>query len=101
MTAPGRPKFASSAPAGSVSYSTSTHAAGLTTFSLNVGPIPASAAPKPSKEVENAVYAYVRAVRALGRTEVIVSDISKALDIAEPTVIQALAALRSKGIKFA
>jgi hypothetical protein len=98
MTARARSNFATASDR--FTYAASTPAAGLSAFSLTVGPSPASA-PKASKEVEKAVYAYVRAVRALGRTELAVSDISKALDVAEPAVIQALNALRSKGIKFA
>jgi hypothetical protein len=83
-----------------VTYSISTPAAGPSTFRVTIGSTPASA-PKPSKEIERAVYGYVRAVRALGRTELVVSDISRALNIAEPAVVQALTALRSKGVKFA
>ena len=99
MTARTRLNFATTA-SDRFTFATPTPAAGLSAFSLTVGPSPASA-PKASREIEKAVYAYVRAVRALGRTQVFVSDISKALDIAEPAVIQALNALRSKGIKFA
>jgi hypothetical protein len=99
MTARPRLNFTTKA-SDSFTYSVPTPAAGLSAFNLNIGPS-ISSAPKASKEVEKAVYAYVRAVRALGRTEVTVSDISKALDIAEPAVIQALTALRSKGVKFA
>jgi hypothetical protein len=99
MTARARLNFATTA-SDSFTIAAPTPAAGLSAFSLTVGPSPASA-PKASKEVEKAVYAYVRAVRALGRTQVLVSDISRALEIAEPAVIQALSALRSKGVKFA
>jgi hypothetical protein len=83
----------------SVTYSVSTPASGVAAFSINIGPTPAAAA-GPSKDVEKAVYGYVRAVRALGRTEINVSDISRALNLSESAVVQALGALRSKGIKF-
>jgi hypothetical protein len=89
----------SSSASESVTYSVATPASSLSAFTVTIGS-PVST-PKPSKDVETAVYGYVRAVRALGRTEVVVSDISKALDIPEPVVIQALTALRSKGVKFA
>jgi hypothetical protein len=97
VTALARSKTASST-SGSVTYSISTPAAGFSKFNVAIGPAKASS--KPSKDVEKAIYAYVRAVRALGRTQLNVSDISKALNISEPAVIQALGALRSKGIKF-
>lgn len=57
--------------------------------------------PRPSKKTENAVYGYIQAIRALKRTQVTTSEIAAALSIPESAVIQTIAALRKKGVKFA
>jgi hypothetical protein len=79
-----------------VTYSISTPAARGATYRLDK----VDARRKPSKDVEKAVYGYLRAIRALGRTDLNVSDVAAALNIAVPLVIAALGALRSKGVKF-
>jgi len=53
------------------------------------------------KKIETAVYGYVRSIRALGKTRVNTSDISKALGIPLESVDRALASLSDKGIKIA
>jgi hypothetical protein len=53
-----------------------------------------------SKETEKAVFSYIQAIRTLGRTEVVVSDIANALSLPQAAVLQALNSLRNKGIKF-
>jgi hypothetical protein len=52
-----------------------------------------------SKNVQNAVYAYVRAIRALGRTQVISTEIASALSLTTAQVNSALSSLRKKGVK--
>jgi hypothetical protein len=79
-----------------VTYSVSTPTSLTVTYNVE-----APAAPRnSSKDIERAVYSYLRAVRALGRTELNVSDVAGALHIATPLVVAALSALRSKGVKF-
>jgi hypothetical protein len=53
------------------------------------------------KRIENAVYAHIRAVRALGRTEVNTAEIAKALRLPLKEVERAVSRLVSKGIKVA
>ncbi len=55
--------------------------------------------PVSDKDVEAAVYAYVRAVRALGRTSINTLEISKSLEIPLAKVEKTVSELRSKGIK--
>lgn len=61
---------------------------------------PAAQTSKRSKEVEKAVYAHIQALRSLGRTKVVVSDIAEALGLRQDIVLQALKALREKGVKL-
>jgi len=51
--------------------------------------------------LERAAYAYVRALRALGRTEVTTAEIASALRVSVAEVDATLAALTKKGVKFA
>jgi hypothetical protein len=53
------------------------------------------------KQIENAVYAHIKAVRALGRTEVNTAEICKALRLPLKEVEQAASRLASKGVKVA
>lgn len=55
--------------------------------------------PSSNSKVENAVYAYIRAIRALGRTTVNTTDIAKALHLNVSAVDQAISSLRQKGVK--
>lgn len=52
-----------------------------------------------SKSVENAVYAYIRAIRTLGRTTVNTIEIAAALSIPVSKVNAALDALKRKGVR--
>lgn len=53
-----------------------------------------------NKSVENAVYAHIRAVRALGRTQINTTEIASALGLPVATVDETIEALRKKGIKL-
>ena len=89
--------FSKSSPASeTVTYSITTPTTRTSTFALDAAPPPR----KSSKDVEKAVYAYLRALRALGQTELKVSEVAEGLHIAVPLVISALNALRRKGVKF-
>jgi hypothetical protein len=71
------------------------------TFSV---PHHAAAAPSKSasrKELEAAVYNYIRAVRALGRDTIDLIDIAKALSLSINEVQSTLPALKEKGVKIA
>jgi DNA-binding MarR family transcriptional regulator len=56
-------------------------------------------APLSRKNVLNAVYAHIRAIRALGRTEVNTSDIAEALSLPVAEVNRAVSSLKKKGVK--
>lgn len=51
------------------------------------------------KPLEDAVYGYIRAVRALGRTSVNTTEIASALGLPLGAVESALSALRDRGVK--
>ena len=53
------------------------------------------------EQLENAVYGYMRAIRALGRTTVDVAEVSRALNITIPQVQSTLPALLTKGVRIA
>ena len=53
-----------------------------------------------NKDIEGAVYAYIRAVRALGKTSVNSVDISRALSLPLGRVDQALQGLKGKGVRI-
>jgi hypothetical protein len=52
-----------------------------------------------SKSTENAIYAYIRAIRSLGRKEINTIEIADALSLPIAAVDLALASLRKKGVK--
>jgi hypothetical protein len=52
-----------------------------------------------SKDVQRAVYAYIQAIRVLGRTEINTIEIADALALPIVLVNQAAAALRRKGVR--
>lgn len=67
---------------------------------VRVNVSPSSAASRSAnKKIENAVYAYIRAVRALGRTSIGASEIADALSLSVNEVKAALDALTDKGVK--
>jgi CRP-like cAMP-binding protein len=53
------------------------------------------------ESLERATYAYVQAIRALGRKEVTTVEIANALNLSVIEVEATLAALKKKGVKFA
>ena len=55
---------------------------------------------KVSKNTPAAVYAYIRALRSVGRTTVSVDEIAEALTLSAATVYAALRALRNRGVKL-
>jgi hypothetical protein len=70
---------------------------GVVTYTTQV-PLPRRA-PNRAKALENAVYGHIRAVRALGRTQISASEIAAALGLSVSAVMKALAGLRKKGVK--
>lgn len=55
--------------------------------------------PKGNKAVQNAVYAYIQAVRALGRNQLNTTEIADALSIPVVEVNRAVSSLKRKGVK--
>jgi hypothetical protein len=55
---------------------------------------------KSKASIINAVYGYLQAIRSLDRTDVTVPEISAALALPLPEVINALKNLRGKGVKI-
>ena len=53
-----------------------------------------------SKNIQNATYAYIRAIRALGRTEINTSEIAEALSLPVLEVNRAVSSLKKKGVKL-
>lgn len=53
-----------------------------------------------SKKIENAVYAHIQALRAVGHTQANTAEISKALRLPRVIVEQAIAGLSKKGVKL-
>jgi len=51
------------------------------------------------RSIENAVYAYIRAVRVLGRKQINTVDVAEALAIPVDAVNRAVRSLRKKGVK--
>jgi DNA-binding MarR family transcriptional regulator len=52
-----------------------------------------------SKSVQNAVYAYIRAIRALGRTQINTSEIADALSLSIAEVNRAISSLKKNGVR--
>jgi hypothetical protein len=61
------------------------------------GRVPAT--PAVPKEVINAVYSHIRAVRALGRGSINTNEIAKALSLPSKDVERAVSTLGRKGVK--
>ncbi len=55
---------------------------------------------RPKNDIEGAVFAYIKAVRALGKTSVNSVDISRALALPLGEVEQAIQGLRGKGVRI-
>jgi hypothetical protein len=52
-----------------------------------------------SRAVENAVYAYIRAMRALGHTALNTAEVAVALSLPTIEVNRAITALKKKGVR--
>jgi hypothetical protein len=52
-----------------------------------------------TRKLENAVYAYIRALRALGRTQINTAEIADALSVPVNEVHNVVFSLRKKGVK--
>jgi len=89
-----------SIPSGTIttSTSTSTTSGTVTTMITGAGIAPTS---RTTKNVENAVYSHIRAVRALGRTTINSVEIAEALNLPLSEVQRALENLGNKGVKIA
>jgi hypothetical protein len=62
-------------------------------------PASTSRSNRTEKSIQTAVYAYVRARRALGEATISVGDIARALDLPMSEVARAANALRDRGVK--
>jgi hypothetical protein len=80
------------------SVSTTT-TAGSVTFTISGPAYAAPARAVTPKQIENAVYAHIQAVRALGRTQIAPEEIARALGLSLSEVQGTIAALRQKGVK--
>jgi hypothetical protein len=65
----------------------------------DVPPDSPRSAPHSTKNIENAIYAYIRAIRALGRDKINTIDIAEALSLPVSEVNRAVSALEKKGVK--
>jgi hypothetical protein len=52
-----------------------------------------------SAKIADAIYGHIQAVRALGRNEISVAEVARALGLSDAEVMQALPLLRTKGVK--
>ena len=66
---------------------------------ITVDQLKQSAEQTDKKAIESAVYAHIRAVRALGRTTINSAEIAEALSLPLEKVHQAITALKGKGVK--
>jgi hypothetical protein len=71
-----------------------------TTQSAHAAPTP-PAETETTRDVEGAVFGYIRAIRALGRMHVSTDEIARALGLSLAEVQGTLAALRSRGVNTA
>jgi hypothetical protein len=55
----------------------------------------------PSRNIESAVYGYIRAMRTLGRTSLNTDEIATALGLSKEQVNMSVKELRNKGVKLA
>ena len=64
-----------------------------------VTPSAGPALPREDKKIENAIYAHIRALRALGRTQINSAEIAEALGLNLNTVHRAIRSLTKRGVK--
>jgi hypothetical protein len=79
------------------SHATSASAAAATIIVSRASKSTAST--RGDKNVENAIYAHLRALRALGKKQVNTAEIAEALGLGLSTVHRAIASLTKKGVK--
>jgi predicted transcriptional regulator len=60
---------------------------------------PVRRASRSNKGIQNAVYAHIQAIRALGRKEINTAEIADALSLPVSEVNRAISALKRKGVK--
>jgi hypothetical protein len=87
-------KTSSAGQPGPVSGTTGTS----TTVTITVSPSPPAAASQ-AKDVEGAVYTYLKAMRALNRTHVTPEDVAAALGISVSAAMAALTSLKTRGVR--
>jgi hypothetical protein len=79
--------------------STGTTSAGGFFISQSSSKVTTTTRAQPTRDVERAVYAYIQAVRALGKTKVETEEIARALGLGLSEVERTVKALRSRGVK--
>jgi hypothetical protein len=86
----------------STSVTASTTAPMTVTTTTSVGAkatVTVSAHKVSASDLQEAVYAHIQAVRALGKTKITPEDIARALELPLSTVEGSLSALQTKGVK--
>ena len=91
----------SSASASSITILSTSNSASTTSLFEEARSISPRSRRSVPKEVENAVYGFIKAVRALGRTNITTGEISRALEIPLKQVDAAALNLKNKGVKVA
>ena len=77
--------------------SSTSSTSGSVTFRTSI-PLPARQK-RDDRNIQSAIYAYIRARRALGETTISVSDIARGLELPPSEVARAVSALRGRGVK--
>ena len=88
----------SSSPTTASSYFSGNTASGIT---IDDTKKKIATSPKDNSATEKAVYAYIRALRALGHTTANTADIARALSLPLSDVDRAVQALKTKGVNVA
>lgn len=87
-------------PSSSVTVSTVTPTTVTATVSVGAkSTVTVTARKISASDLQEAIYAHIQAIRALGKTRVTPEEIARALDLSVSTVEGAVAALQSKGIR--
>jgi len=67
---------------------------------FQVNDVPRARRPvRTSRRVQSAIYAYIRAIRALGRTKINTSEVADALSLSVAEVNRAISSLKKKGVR--
>lgn len=78
---------------------TSTSSSEAVTFGYSIVFEDAAKAARNLKAIEDAVYAHIRAIRALGRTRINTAEIAQALSVSQRDVDRAVENLKGKGVR--